>query len=484
MKLKSTGKKISIISVAILLILGTGLWVFGVFDLLASDYVVEEDATRQGIEQSLSDLLVDVETQEYSETTNTKLAYTYYYLGEFKKAEDVISRVVAKQPKAFDAYSLLAELYYLQGKYDESEQLMLEQMQLHPINLNVQLKAQARLMKIYYQNNQYQKIGDWKALRLMGMGDFMDWLKSFEEAPYQLVWQGEEQITIPFLAVDPLPIIQFEVQGKPVYALIDTGADAVILDADLASELLAESGLSMQGNFGGGIGADMGFSRAESMRFGNLEMRNVPVMTLPLSHITESFAAEELQSAGLPDDFQVGAIIGTKIFQQVVVTMDYPNERLVLQDKKTFNTSTFEGHLPSDFAAVTFQLAELHTLTCEGVLNGQAAMFWLDSGYADEAAVLVNGLTFTDYGLDLPELAYHEDAVSGGGTGYESGGMEHFGSAGVGDLILDDISAGFDPGEDFYWESGYIVEAMLSHAYLKHYAWTIDFANRTMYFVK
>jgi hypothetical protein len=484
MKLKSTGKKISIISVAILLILGTGLWVFGVFDLLSSDYVVEEGVTRQDIEQSLSDLLVDVETQEYSETTNTKLAYTYYYLGEFKMAEDVISRVVAKQPKAFDAYSLLAELYYLQGKYDESEQLMLEQMQLHPLNVNVQLKAQARLMKIYYQNNQYQKIGDWKALRLMGMGDFMDWLKSFEEAPYQLVWQGEEQTTIPFLAVDPLPIIQFEVQGKPVYALIDTGADAVILDADLASELLAESGLSMQGNFGGGIGADMGFSRAERMQFGNLEMRNVPVMTLSLNHITESFAAEELQSAGLPDDFQVGAIIGTKIFQQVVATMDYPNERLVLQDKKAFNASAFEGHLQGDFSAATFQLAELHTLTCEGVLNGQAAMFWMDSGYADEAAVLVNALTFQDYGINLPELAYHEDAVSGGGTGYESGWMEHFGSAGIGDLILDDVSAGFDPGEDFYWESGYIVEAMLSHAYLKQVAWTIDFEQRTMYFVK
>ena len=484
MNKKSAGKKISSFSAAILLIIVLGLQVFGVFEFLSPDYGVEEGKSRQDVEIQLEDLKLQMGTNKEDETLLTKLAYTYYYLGDFKNAEHLVNQMVEHQPAAFDLYSLLAELYYLQGNYEKSEQLMLAQMQLHPLNFNVQVKSQARLLKIYYQTNQYQKIGDWKALRLMGMSDFMDWLQSFEEAPYQLNWKGEQETILPFVVVDPLPIIQIEVGDKLLYALIDTGADAVILDAELAAEMLAESGLSMQGSFGGGIGADIGFSKVDRIRFGDLEISNVPVMTLPLSHISKSFADEGLQAAGLPDGFQIGAIVGTKIFQQVVATMDYPNEHLVLRDKKFFNVNDFEDRLPGDFASAVFQIAELHTMTCAGTLNGHDAMFWMDSGYADEAAVLVNALTYQDYGIKLPELQYDENAVSGGGTGYESGKTLHFGNAGIAQLILEDVSAGYDPGEDFYWENGYIVEAMLSHAYLKHYAWTIDFENRRMYFVK
>jgi hypothetical protein len=35
-----------------------------------------------------------------------------------------------------------------------------------------------------------------------------------------------------------------------------------------------------------------------------------------------------------------------------------------------------------------------------------------------------------------------------------------------------------------YWEKGFIQDGLISHQFLKHYAWTIDFTNRVMLFVE
>lgn len=473
-------KRIGIIIVGLMVLLSFGMYFFGVFDFFFSDIKPEENMTRSMAEEYLKSLK---DKKDNSSKHLTEIAYYHYFLGEFEKAEEIIKRIVDNDPNEFNPYSLYSELLYLRGAYDEAEKIMIEQMESHPLDFNRQAKAQGRLMKIYYQTNQYNKVSGFSALKLFGMDGFIKWMSSFDKKPYQMVWNDNHITTISLISVEPLPIVEVKIQGKSAYMLIDTGGDATIIDKRFAKSLENSVG-TIEGSFGGGKKSDLRLSKAKSMTIGELTIENVPVMILDISHFDNAITQEDIDTLDLPKNIQINGIIGTKLFQQVLGTLDYPNEQLILRDPKHFRSEDYIDSIKGNYEEFTFQLSELHTLTTKGTFIDKPVMYWLDSGFASEASLLIDHMTYNDLGIKPPKVSYDAEAISGGGKGYESGIIKDFGSAGIGKLIQKDVGIGYDPNMNMYWENEYIVEAMLSHSYLKHYSWTIDFREHKMYLVE
>lgn len=468
--------KVTGIIVGILLVLMTiAMYIFGVFDLLFTGINPEEGMTRTEAEDYL-ELLLKKSDDDLDELT--EIAYYQYFLGDFDDAEYTLEKVLNADNPPFNAFSLMAELYYLRGDYLEAEKMMIKEKEKAPLNLNVQLKTQARLTKIYYQINAYSKVEDYKLLSLIGMGGFIEWMSSFEEEPYQIEWPENGMTVVPIESIDPLPIVKMEIQGISYYFMIDTGGDALIVDNRNVTFLEKASG-SMKGSFGGGMESELTFMSIESIKLNDLVIHNVPAMAMDMSHFDNILSEEELTTLGLPLDFKLTGILGTKIFQQVLGTLDYPNKALFLRNPSMYNSRESVHNIVEAFE---FSLSELHILTAKGKLMNQEVMFWIDSGYAsDTCGVLLPIETYNDMGIMPPELVYEEDAISGGGKGYENGELMEFGAAGFGQEIVEEIGLGYDPGLNFYWDNDYILDGMISHRYLKNYAWTMDFNNHIMY---
>lgn len=469
-------KKMLTILVVILILLVGMLNYFGIFDLLFTGIEPEAGMTRTSAKAYLETLY---EKDDNSVETMIEIASYHYYLGEFDEAKTILEPLVEERTNNFNVYSLLAELYYLEGNYEMSEVLMKSQLDEHPFNFNVQLKTQARLMKIYYQTNQFDKLKhDW-AIRIMGFGEFVDWMKNFENQPYALEWNEELQTTLSMLTVDPLPVVEVTINDKPYYFMFDTGADATIIDKRLIEQLNADTSGSFEGDFGGGMTSELLYSSIDAIVMNGLTIHNLPVMFLDISHFDELLTEEELLALGLPLDFKVHGIFGTKVMQQLLATVDYVNGSFILRDKGSFYLEDVKKGMNHN-ATFDFCLNEMHQLTAKGTINNKPVCFWLDSGFASEAGVLLDDRAYDDLCILRPELVFDENAVSGAGKGYSSGERLASESAGIKDLVMEDIGVGLDPNRSMYWDNGFIIEGMLSHHYLKNYAWTIDFNTMTM----
>ena len=84
----------------------------------------------------------------------------------------------------------------------------------------------------------------------------------------------------------------------------------------------------------------------------------------------------------------------------------------------------------------------------------------------------------------MPETAPAEGVGGGGGTDFEVG---HFPieSLGLGTLIQADKIGEYSPGNSgSYWANGFIQDGLISHQFLRNYAWTLDFAEMEMIFAQ
>jgi len=188
-----------------------------------------------------------------------RLVRLLYQAGDFENAHSLLQPLLDSGKPSNDMLFLAAELEYLLGRYEKAENLLQQIITLNPGNLQIQARAQAKLVFAYYQSNQYAKSADlFKGLEGKIKLPVWDQMKAFgQERPYQVVWpQGATLAETPFAVTDPLPVISVELDGRPIYALIDTGADTFILDSEIAASMGIKPISSITGTFAGGMQAE------------------------------------------------------------------------------------------------------------------------------------------------------------------------------------------------------------------------------------
>lgn len=270
-------------------------------------------------------------------------------------------------------------------------------------------------------------------------------------------WGGETELVLPFLQPAPwqLPRLTIEVNGLEADARIDTGGELLTLSADVAAAVGFEPVVTAEGVFAAGARGEIGYGRIESILLGPLLIRAVPAAVMALER----------------------PVVGTGFLGQFLATLDYPGNRLVLRPR---GSSAPEGG-----AKVPFALAASHLLLARGSLDDLDVLtFIVDSGLEDAggASFAVPGVTLDLLGIPAPPLT-DEIGESGAGSLSLRFGRFPVRRVALGPLAQQDAEGLYGIFPDLWTDVGGVgIHGLLSHGFLRRYAWTLDFEAMTMSF--
>jgi hypothetical protein len=267
-----------------------------------------------------------------------------------------------------------------------------------------------------------------------------------------------QTVTVPMTVVDPLPLISVQLDGRQAYFMLDTGAPNLVIDPDFAKEL----GLKLQGGFtgtfAGGKHATVRSTVVPVFRIGTLTLHNVAssaVATRPIPFFGEK---------------RVDGIIGTVFLSQFLTTVDYPNGRIILRPRDA--SASFEQAVGAGATIVPFWYVPDHFLIARGSVNALAdQLFLVDSGLAG------GGFMPTQETVGAANIGLDEIHT---GTGVGGGGRVALipftlDRLCLGTACLPNVRGLYTPEGSPLGVFPFKVAGIISHQFLRHYAWTIDF---------
>ena len=307
----------------------------------------------------------------------------------------------------------------------------------------------------------------------------LDMMKAFgNDTPYEMDWHGQEEAIVPFVTVDPLPVVPIEVNGVRLNAVIDTGAPMLLVEETMVSDIGIETLAKDIGE--GAAGADeIAYGKADSVNIGGVSIQNVPILISSVYGFT-----------GFYDDIDIHAIIGTNFLQQFMPVMDYASGELVLiprtEEGKMRTNQLLENEKVLE--EIPFAMAVTHYMYAKGSVNGHENLnMFIDTGLPDEIgeAVIVSKPSMDMLGIPIPNLSpMPEDKGGLGAEGYESGTFE-LTSYGLGSLRQTNGLGVYDTSDVVSVLTngiGIMSDALISHRFVKQYKWFMDFDNMTMTF--
>lgn len=255
-----------------------------------------------------------------------------------------------------------------------------------------------------------------------------------------------------------LPAVAATIDGVDVLAHLDTGGTFVVMGPRRAAEagvVTTPGGTSSHGL----QHAELRHGTIAELRLGAASLTNVPV--------------EVLSTLVGPQDL---VIIGTNVLEQFLSTVDHPRNRLVLSPRRHPDAAVEHSRLLADSPVVAefgFYLWADHFMFARGGFGPRDDLtFFIDSG-----------LVYVDDTVEPPRQACllttprHYRAW---GVPRHLTGRPHFDSpepVSLGPLTRRDPLVAVARSRTTPWQSfgGVRVDGLLSHGFLKAYAWTLDF---------
>jgi Aspartyl protease len=387
--------------------------------------------------------------------------------GKFVEAQAIYSKIQANDPTHFDATLRLGTIALFENKLSVAEKWLTIASQKEPENKDILIS----LAQVHYRRDDFVKAAP--LYRASGVEPRAKLLESFQGlVPYQI--EGNSDITyVSFLHTDPLPLIEVKINGtETVNFIIDTGAAEVYIDAELAKKVKASQFGSTTGTFAGGLKAQTGHGRIDSLKLGDFVIRNVPVLisnTQPLAAVARGK--------------RIDGILGTLMLSHFLSTLDYPGDKLTLRRPTKELLEKFEKQARDDGAIVLpFWRAGDHFLVAWGKVNKSKPMlFFVDTGLA--------GAAFTCPESTLKEAEIAVPAVKGL-EGIGGGGKVKLAPFTVEELTLGAVSqqkvrAFFGPFPDSLENSlGFRIGGIISHQFFRPYALTFDFRGMRLFLTK
>jgi hypothetical protein len=262
-------------------------------------------------------------------------------------------------------------------------------------------------------------------------------------------------VSIPFVATDPLPVVQVTVGGRPASFLIDTGAPDVSVSADLAQALGLKIESAGEGVFAGGVRAPVQRTLLSQFEIGGIKLANVP------SNVSRQHP---------PVPGQIDGIVGTGLFMHFLTTLDYCQGRLVLRPRGA--AAEFERTAAKGGAnIVPMWLNGDHIMMARGRLGrGSEGMFVIDTGLAG------GGLMASKAVLDEAGVAIDPSRA---GTGTGGGGpvtiIPFRAGATLGAMTVEDVQGFYSPSGNPFDNGPVKVSGVLSHGFFRHSRLTFDF---------
>ncbi len=261
---------------------------------------------------------------------------------------------------------------------------------------------------------------------------------------------------------DYFPAFSAEINGQAVVTHVDTGGSFLLMGPARAKELGIDT-LAAGVGYHGSTRVKTYAGTAVRFRLGELRLENVPVTVLPSLSGSQDFI-----------------IFGTNVLEQALVTLDYPNKRLIMSPRG--NEPAAAKHLAllaEQRVEVPFYLWEDHYMYVRGRFGDHRRLnFFVDSGLVHivagedgaprQAAFQSTPELFAAWGVDAA-LTKRREFTSPAPIAI--GPLEQSGL-----LVMTETNPSYASLGDVR------IDGLLSHAFLKQYAWTLDFDRRVFVF--
>jgi Aspartyl protease/Tetratricopeptide repeat len=378
--------------------------------------------------------------------------------GFFPEAESAYSDALQKNPHDMKVSTVLGMIALFSNRLDDAEKYLRPAAQMGPF----QTVAENLLGEVFYRRDQFPEAARW--FRAGGSVERAEPLETFGDATPNTIDGPPDETRLPFIATDPLPIVQVRVNGGGAATfLIDTGGAEVQLDSDFAQRLKLASAGGSSVTLLDGSQTEIRRGSVASLELGEFEVRNVPVGIRPLP----VFAGH-----------QMDGVLGTVLLYHFLATLDYPHGELILRRRSAEALHTFETRAQLEKQIVMpLWLASDHMIVARGRVNhAPPALLLVATGFTlgftcPESTIEQAALTFDRQRTIIPATQRRANAAR----------------FVVNDLYLGDarqqnvagLAGAFPAGlENAY---GFRIAGLIAHQFFRPYAVTFDFSGMRLF---
>jgi hypothetical protein len=405
-----------------------------------------------------------------------------YRLGRFEQARSRYLQILESHPKNAVALERLGTISLWKNDTAEAERYFTEAIRHLPFHKRIwpsNAKLKYLLAITYYRQDRCAEAAKFftqaaglgpKAMRpFEALHAFAKHMSLFlEEPPFGI--EGPPACDIPFLVVDPLPVLPVMINGRgPFNFFVDTGAADVILDADLAKAVGARICGGFRADFAGKKQVQINMGRIENLEIGPFSVRRVPVYSLNVKVMSDIF-----------DGIEVSGVIGTRLLMHFLSTIDYAAGTLRLRIAGGDAAQKALSELFLHAKAIPFWLIETHYIVAWGRVNHlEPQLLFVDTGIGD------NGFTAPAPLLDRAGIAVDWSRTR---TNITAAGEVR-----CADFVVDSLALGYGKNEIVEREVhgvaldgfksiageqlGFQIGGLISHSFFRNHALTLDFVG-------
>jgi len=384
---------------------------------------------------------------------DAQLAYTRiaWAAGHFEEAATAAQATLKLDPKETEALWILGRQQVLAGRFKEAE-----------ATLTRAGKAGGKPQLIFAQHawirsHQRDFAGIAKALDELGPENaaLAGRYRTFVGQPLRVSVAGNGcQSDLNLTRDVGAPMLEVEIDGEKVVAMLDTGAADVIVDTKLAAKLK----LPIRSRTPIGEKAEIGHTQIGGLKIGDISIANVPVDVFPSETLAQMSGSRQAASA----------VIGVRVLEQFQVTYDLPAKKLSLVHTGPKCKPALAANRRG--AGSPIWLHETHFVYTLGSMNGAEGLFLINTGMQG-VDLTATSRSYALAGIGAPALRRNEPAIVE---------VEDFS---IGDLLhakgLRGAYGYFEQGES---SDQFRIDGMIGLDVLARRRVTFDFPERKLYF--
>lgn len=392
--------------------------------------------------------------------TGTDDADALFKAGKFAQAARAYEEILTTDPANLQAARRRGYIALLSNRFAEAEKYLATALELAPDDRD----TNQYLGDCYIRQDKLSlSVPRWKA---GGRDLYATWFAAVSGAPYRI---DGDIARLPWLQMDPEPLVEVSVNGGPAKRfMFYTGEPFLGLSTDVAKEAGLSAVAQQEIKYLDGTKVQY-FGVLESIRLGDIELRNVPV----------EWSDPDPATPGGPSD----GMIGTWVFYHFLTTFDYPGRSLILR-RRTPETAERVRTAAERAGATTLPLwlAREHMMHSRGTVAGATGsgprVMGVNVGGTGEAVAGMHGPTAeqlrirTDTGRPLETFAHSQPA-----TTFPCYPRE----VRLGNAVAKDAYCESNPDMPLTPPYGFDVPAHVGHCFFKPYNVTADFTAMNLH---